>query len=87
MKVVEKILGRRMSTRPVKKPQKGKSCFSPKVDQPNPDVQKNLCGEKNEGKVKEAEHRMDRDKHQENADVEEEEEEQVEEFYLKYKGL
>ncbi|VDK39305.1 unnamed protein product [Taenia asiatica] len=86
VKVVEKILGRRMSTRPVNKPQRGKSYFSPKAEQPNPDMQKSLCGEKNEGKVKEAEHRTDGDQHQENAEVEEEEE-QVEEFYLKYKGF
>ncbi|KAH9281016.1 Chromodomain-helicase-DNA-binding protein 7 [Echinococcus granulosus] len=91
VKVVEKILGHRMSTRPVKKLQKGQRCVSPKRDHPNPDMREmNPSVKKDDGKVKEAEHRMDRDQqHQEKAEVEEEEEEeeQVEEFYLKYKGF
>lgn len=85
VKVVEKILGRRMSTRPVKKQQKEKSCASPKEDRLNANMQKSLYGEKSEGKV-EVEHRVDGSQRQEKAEVEEEEE-QVEEFYLKYKGF
>ncbi|VDN97488.1 unnamed protein product [Rodentolepis nana] len=93
IKVVEKILGRRMSTRPVKKSSpsvsstKGEPTSSEKREEEPfaASVLNNIQVPKQSGESKEAFSLEKTENEQKNQ--EEEEEEQIEEFYIKYKGF
>lgn len=85
VKVVEKILGRRISTRPIKKSTTLNNFAKAKCPSLDDLTGKPIAGEA-DGTEAPKEGESQEKKEVELAD-EEEEEEQVEEFYLKYKGL
>ena len=92
VKLVEKILGRRMSTRPIKGA-KVKDNVSPKKDLSKSDAEEKDSTDEQNHSGKTTDHQLvkvevvNNDDNDEKLEQEEEEEEQVEEFYLKYKGL
>lgn len=92
VKVVEKILGRRMSTRPIKKSTPPKSSIKVEsISSEKPEEKLIPVRESNDTEAPkesvESQEAFSQEKKENERKEQEEEEEQVEEFYVKYKGL